>query len=78
MRRRPRKSGVAGSRKARRSAQVNRGSSVEPILVKHQSDGLQLVRFDNDAAVIQALFSGQIDAAAEPDTMANQSMQSPS
>ena len=53
---------------------VNRGSSVEPILVKHQTDGLQIVRFDNDAAVIQALFSGQIDAAAEPDTMANQSM----
>lgn len=53
---------------------VNRGSSVEPILVKHQSDGLQIVRFDNDAAVIQALFSGQIDAAAEPDTIANQSM----
>lgn len=54
---------------------VNRGSSVEPILVKQEaSAGLKVVRFDTDAAVIQALFSGQIDACAEPDTIANQSL----
>lgn len=54
---------------------VNRGSSVEPILVKQEAaSGLKVVRFDTDAAVIQALFSGQIDACAEPDTIANQSL----
>lgn len=54
---------------------VNRGSSVEPTLVKQEAAvGLKVVRFDTDAAVIQALFSGQIDACAEPDTMVNQSM----
>lgn len=54
---------------------VNRGSSVEPILVKQAAaTGLTVVRFDNDAGVIQALFSGQIDACAEPDTIANQSL----
>jgi polar amino acid transport system substrate-binding protein len=54
---------------------VNRGSSVEPTLVKQEAAvGLKVVRFDTDAAVIQALFSGQIDACAEPDTMANQSL----
>ncbi|HSV45282.1 MAG TPA: transporter substrate-binding domain-containing protein [Ramlibacter sp.] len=54
---------------------VNRGSSVEAALVKQEGlVGLKVVRFDTDAAVIQAVFSGQIDACAEPDTMANQSM----
>ena len=54
---------------------VNRGSSVEAALVKQETlVGLKVVRFDTDAAVIQALFSGQIDACAEPDTMANQSL----
>jgi polar amino acid transport system substrate-binding protein len=54
---------------------VNRGSSVEPTLVKQEGlVGLKVVRFDTDAAVIQAVFSGQIDACAEPDTMVNQSL----
>ena len=54
---------------------VNRGSSVEPTLVKQAAaTGLKVVRFDSDAAVIQALFSGQIDACAEPDTVANRSI----
>ncbi|MDP3799004.1 MAG: transporter substrate-binding domain-containing protein [Polaromonas sp.] len=54
---------------------VNRGSSVESTLVKQEGlVGLKVVRFDTDAAVIQAIFSGQIDAAAEPDTIANQSL----
>jgi polar amino acid transport system substrate-binding protein len=54
---------------------VNRGSSVEATLVKQEGlVGLKVVRFDTDAAVIQAVFSGQIDACAEPDTMANQAL----
>ncbi len=54
---------------------VNRGSSVEAALVKQEGlVGLKVVRFDTDAAVIQAVFSGQIDACAEPDTIANQSL----
>lgn len=54
---------------------VNRGSSVEATLVKQEGlVGLKVVRFDTDAAVIQAVFSGQIDACAEPDTMVNQSL----
>ncbi|OIQ76741.1 cystine-binding periplasmic protein precursor [mine drainage metagenome] len=54
---------------------VNRGSSVESTLVKEEGlVGLKVVRFDTDADVIQAVFSGQIEAAAEPDTIANQSL----
>ncbi|GGB04531.1 LacI family transcriptional regulator [Brucella endophytica] len=47
---------------------VNRGSSVEKTLVDR---GLEVVRFDDDATTIQALFSGQVDAVAEPDAQAN-------
>jgi polar amino acid transport system substrate-binding protein len=47
---------------------VNRGSSVEKILVDH---GLNVVRFDDDATTMQALFSRQVDAVAEPDAQAN-------
>jgi polar amino acid transport system substrate-binding protein len=47
---------------------VNRGSSVEKTLVDR---GLDVVRFDDDATTIQALFSGQVDAVAEPDAQAN-------
>ncbi len=50
---------------------VNRGSSVEPDLVAHQSVGLTVVRFEDDSTTIQALFSGQVDAIAEPDAQAN-------
>ena len=50
---------------------VNRGSSVEPDLVAHQSVGLTVARFDDDSTTIQALFAGQVDAVAEPDAQAN-------
>jgi polar amino acid transport system substrate-binding protein len=50
---------------------VNRGSSVEPDLVAHQSVGLTVVRFEDDSTTMQALFSGQVDAVAEPDAQAN-------
>lgn len=53
---------------------VNRGSSVEPTLVEHQSDGLTVVRFEDDSTTMQALFSGQVDAVAEPDAQANAAM----
>lgn len=53
---------------------VNRGSSVEGELVKREPDGLQVVRFEDDATTIQALFSGQVDAVAEPDAQANAAM----
>lgn len=42
---------------------VNRGSSVEPTLVAHH---LNVVRFQDDSTTMQALFSGQVDAVAEP------------
>lgn len=51
---------------------VNRGSSVEPTLVEHsKTDGLRVVRFEDDSTTMQALFSGQVDAVAEPDAQAN-------
>lgn len=50
---------------------VNRGSSVEGDLLKHEKDGLQVVRFEDDATTMQALFSGQVDAVASPDTQAD-------
>ena len=33
--------------------------------------GLDIVRFEDDATTMQALFSGQVDAVAEPDAQAN-------
>ena len=53
---------------------VNRGSSVEPDLVAHQSVGLTVVRFEDNSTTMQALFSGQVDAVAEPDAQANAAM----
>jgi polar amino acid transport system substrate-binding protein len=50
------------------SVGVNRGSSVEKTLVEK---GLDIVRFEDDATTMQALFSGQVDAVAEPDAQAN-------
>ena len=50
---------------------VNRGSSVEPDLVAHQSVGLTVARFEDDSTTMQALFAGQVDAVAEPDAQAN-------
>lgn len=51
---------------------VVRGSPQENELVKREKDlGLTILRFDDDATTMQALFSGQVDAVAEPDAQAN-------
>ena len=51
---------------------VNRGSSVEGELVKREKDlQLTIMRFEDDSTTMQALFSGQVDAVAEPDAQAN-------
>ena len=41
---------------------VNRGSAFEPILKKAAPAGTKLKGFDDDAATVQALLSGQVDA----------------
>jgi len=47
---------------------LTRGSNNEGILGKYVDKvGFQMVRFDDDSTVLQALATGQIDAAAEPD-----------
>jgi polar amino acid transport system substrate-binding protein len=51
---------------------VNRGSSVENEFVKREKElNLTILRFDDDATTMQALFSGQVAAVAEPDAQAN-------
>jgi polar amino acid transport system substrate-binding protein len=51
---------------------VNRGSSVEHELVKREKElNLTIMRFEDDSTTMQALFSGQVDAVAEPDAQAN-------
>jgi polar amino acid transport system substrate-binding protein len=49
---------------------VNRGSSQETALVKAAIPGLKIVRYEDDATVVQALISKQIDVAAIPDGVA--------
>lgn len=49
---------------------VNRGSSQETALTRANIPGLQIVRFQDDATVVQALLAQQIDAAAIPDGVA--------
>ncbi len=49
---------------------VNRGSSQETALIRANVPGLQVVRFQDDATVVQALLAQQIDAAAIPDGVA--------
>ncbi|KAB2707693.1 polar amino acid transport system substrate-binding protein [Ochrobactrum intermedium] len=41
---------------------VNRGSAFEPILKKAAPAGTKIKGFDDDAATVQALLSGQVDA----------------
>jgi polar amino acid transport system substrate-binding protein len=48
---------------------VNRGSSQEAALTKIAIDGMEIVRFEDDSTVAQALIAGQIDAMAMPDTV---------
>jgi polar amino acid transport system substrate-binding protein len=50
---------------------VNRGSSLEAELLKHKSEGYEIVYFEDDATVLQSLFSGQVQAVASPDAQAN-------
>ncbi|CAH1670738.1 MAG: transporter substrate-binding domain-containing protein [Chelatococcus sp.] len=54
---------------------VNRGSSVEHELTSREKDlNLQIMRFEDDATVMMALFTGQVDAIAGPDAQANAAM----
>lgn len=53
---------------------VNRGSSQETALVRANIPGLQVVRYQDDATVVQALIAHQIDAAAIPDGVAKDVM----
>lgn len=49
---------------------VNRGSSQETALTRAAIPGLQIVRYQDDATVVQALIANQIDAAAIPEGVA--------
>ena len=48
---------------------VNRGSSQEAALTKLAVPDMEIVRFEDDSTVAQALIAGQIDAIAMPDTV---------
>ena len=51
---------------------VNRGSSLEREFVnREKSHSLKILRFEDDSTVMQALFSGQVQAIAGPDAQAN-------
>jgi polar amino acid transport system substrate-binding protein len=51
---------------------VNRGSSLEREFVNREKElGLTILRFEDDSTVMQALFSGQVQAIAGPDAQAN-------
>ncbi len=51
---------------------VIRGSSLEIEFVKREKDfNLKILRFEDDSTTMQALFSGQVEAVAEPDAQAN-------
>lgn len=53
---------------------VNRGSSLEAELLKNKGNGYEIVYFEDDATVLQALFAGQVQAVASPDAQANAAM----
>ena len=51
---------------------VNRGSSVEGHLVEREEAlDLTILRFEDDATTMQALFSGQVQAVASPEAQSN-------
>lgn len=51
---------------------VNRGSSVEGQLVEREDAlDLTILRFEDDATTMQALFSGQVQAVASPEAQSN-------
>lgn len=51
---------------------VNRGSSQETALARAAVPGLEIVRYQDDATVVQALIAHQIDAVAVPDGVARE------
>ena len=54
---------------------VNRGSSVEREFTNREKElGLTILRFEDDSTVMQALFSGQVQAIAGPDAQAHAAM----
>ncbi|SFV12966.1 transporter substrate-binding domain-containing protein [Pseudoduganella namucuonensis] len=53
---------------------VNRGSSQETALARANVPGLQIVRYQDDSTVVQALIAHQVDAAALPDGVAKDVM----
>ncbi len=50
---------------------VPKGSTQDVAVSGYKVDGLQVVRFDDDALAMQALISGQVDATAAVATVAN-------
>ncbi len=55
-----------------RKVGVNRGSSVEREFTNREKElNLTILRFEDDATTMQALFSGQVEAIAGPDAQAN-------
>lgn len=51
---------------------VNRGSAVEKELIDREKElGLTVLRFEDDATTMQALFSGQVQAVASPEAQSN-------
>lgn len=50
---------------------VPRGSTQDDAVTGYGIEGLEVVRFDDDALAMQALFSGQVDATAAVATVAN-------
>lgn len=55
---------------------VVRSSAQKEILIRRGPPNLNIVQFDDDATVSQALISGQVDAILTPDTVGDQAMKS--
>lgn len=51
---------------------VPRGSTQDVALTRMKIPGLEVVRFDDDATDVQAMISGQVDATANPNTIATE------
>ncbi len=54
---------------AGKSVAVNRGSSQEQALIRQKVPGIKIVRFEDDSTSAQALFAGQVDTVAIPNTI---------
>jgi polar amino acid transport system substrate-binding protein len=56
---------------------VNRGSSLEHEFTSREKElSLNILYFEDDSTTMQALFSGQVQAVAEPDAQANAAIRS--